>query len=192
MQDMTGGAGFAGKPPAQPLPQHSHCSYCGTVYPDVESRWPRTCVSCGETTWSNPLPVAVVLLPVSYPDGAVGLVVVRRDIEPFRGELALPGGFIETGESWQEAAVRELREETGLLADADEVRLFDVHSSFNGRTLLIFAELPSRPAAGLPESTPTEESMEWLVLSGAQELAFPTHTEAMAEFFARKMTQASA
>jgi 8-oxo-dGTP diphosphatase len=130
------------------------------------------------------LPVAVVLLPVMYLDGSTGIVVVRRDIEPFRGEIALPGGFIETGESWREAAVRELREETGLRAKPDEVRLFDVHSSFNGYTLLIFGELPPRAAEDLPESTPTEESMEWLVYTEPVSLCFPTHTQAMSDFFA--------
>ena len=94
--------------------------------------------------------MAVVLLPVTYVDGRTGLVVVRRDIEPFRGEIALPGGFIETGESWREAAVRELREETGLIAKPDEVWLFDVYSSFNGRSLLIFGIVPPRSAEDLP------------------------------------------
>src|SRR5215217_6326878 len=105
--------------------QHSHCSHCGA--PFAATAWPRTCANCGETTWLNPLPVAVTLLPV-VSDGGRGLVVVRRDIEPARGLLALPGGFIEVGESWQEAAVRELREETGLLADAGDIELFAVHS----------------------------------------------------------------
>jgi len=161
--------------------QHDHCSYCGTRYAEGLN-WPRLCVGCGETTWSNPLPVAVVLLPVTDIDGHTGLVVVRRDIEPFRGELALPGGFIETGESWREAAVRELREETTLTAKADEVWLFDVHSS--SRSLLVFGILPARAADDLPEPTPTEEVTEWLVLTEPVRLAFPSHTEAMEAFFA--------
>src|SRR6185436_21045482 len=74
--------------------QHSHCSYCGTAFPQ-EAPWPRMCPGCGETTWRNPLPVAVVLLPVDMTDGRRGLVVIRRGIEPGYGLLALPGGFIE-------------------------------------------------------------------------------------------------
>jgi 8-oxo-dGTP diphosphatase len=162
--------------------QHDHCSYCGTRWADGLP-WPRTCPSCGETTWSNPLPVAVVLLPVSHGDGRTGLVVVRRNIEPFRGDIALPGGFIETGESWREAAVRELREETELLGNPHEVELFDVHSSHNGYSLLIFGVLPPRPVESIPPSKPNEESMEWFVLTEATRLCFPTHTQAMADYF---------
>jgi ADP-ribose pyrophosphatase YjhB (NUDIX family) len=127
--------------------------------------------------------VAVVLLPVTYADGRTGLVVVRRNIEPFRGEIALPGGFIETGESWQEAAVRELHEETDLTARSTEISLFDVHSSHNGYSLLIFCRLPARPAESLPPSIPNEESMEWFVITEPTRLCFPTHTEAMAAYF---------
>jgi 8-oxo-dGTP diphosphatase len=161
--------------------QHAHCSYCGSLWPEGLA-WPRTCATCGETTWSNPLPVAVVLLPVSYSDGRVGIVLVRRDIEPYRGELALPGGFIETGESWREASVRELREETGLSAEPEDVRLFDVHSSYQGFTLLVFGVLPPRPAVSLPPSAPTDEATEWLVVTEPIPLCFPTHTTALAEY----------
>jgi ADP-ribose pyrophosphatase YjhB (NUDIX family) len=127
--------------------------------------------------------VAVVLLPVSYQDGGTGVVVVRRDIEPFRGDIALPGGFIETGESWRDAAVRELREETGLIANSPDVALFDVHSSYNGYSLLVFGVLPPRPIESLPPSAPTEESTEWFVVTEPTPLCFPTHTRAMADYF---------
>jgi len=79
--------------------------------------------------------------------------------------------------------VRELREETNIVADPGDVSLFDVHSAPTG-TLLVFGLLPPRPARDLPPSTPTDDSTEYLILVTADRLAFPTHTQAMADYFA--------
>ncbi|TDC23532.1 NUDIX domain-containing protein [Streptomyces sp. 8K308] len=160
----------------------THCPYCGGPY-QADAGWPRDCPGCGETNWANPVPVAVTLLPVRDA-GQVGLVVVRRDIEPCRGELALPGGYMEVGESWQQAAVRELREETGLVAGAADATLFDVRGA--ERTLNLFALLPPREASAMPAPIATSEASEWLVIHEPVPLAFPTHTEVVKEFFARE------
>src|SRR4051794_11645866 len=102
--------------------KHAHCSYCGQPFAE-EQAWPRTCAGCAQTTYRNPIPVVVTLVPV---DG--GLLCVRRSIEPAKGQLALPGGFLDFGEGWQAGCVRELYEETGLVLPAEEIRLFGVHS----------------------------------------------------------------
>jgi ADP-ribose pyrophosphatase YjhB (NUDIX family) len=111
-----------------------------------------------------------------------GLTVIRRTIEPQRGRLALPGGFIDHGEDWRDATVRELHEETGIVADPADVRLADVLSSPGGH-LLVFGLLPERAAAELPASLPTKETEGWEILPQPTELGFPLHTEAAHAWF---------
>jgi 8-oxo-dGTP diphosphatase len=47
-------------------------------------------------------------------DNAGRLLLIRRKNAPFKGKFALPGGFVEYGETTEAAARRELHEETGL------------------------------------------------------------------------------
>src|ERR1700759_3742561 len=97
--------------------RYAHCTFCGARFPRGQP-WPRRCAACGETSYLNPKPVAVALQPVGS-----GLLTVRRGIPPAVKQLALPGGYIDVGETWQAAATRELREETGLKTDPASVRL---------------------------------------------------------------------
>ncbi len=55
-----------------------------------------------------------------------GVLLVQRKNEPFAGFWALPGGFVEEGESCEHAVVREVAEETGLSVRV--VALFGVYS----------------------------------------------------------------
>lgn len=152
------------------LVKDSHCSYCGTAFP-AEMSWSRRCPCCGSVTYRNPLPVSVVLLPVDD-----GLLLIRRTKEPQAGKLALPGGFIEVGETWQEAGAREMHEETGITIKAGGIRLFDTRSAPDG-TLLVFGLTPRQASQDLPPFVPSSETSEMMVVRGPLELAFLTHTE---------------
>ena len=46
-----------------------------------------------------------------------GIVLIKRDNPPFAGSYALPGGFVEVGETVEAAVVREACEETGLVIE---------------------------------------------------------------------------
>lgn len=168
--------------------KNSHCSYCGYQFA-LNAPWPRRCVRCGNVSYLNPVPVAVMLIPVDT-GGPRGLLTVRRGIEPGKGLLALPGGYIMYGESWQEAGAREVREETSLVLDPAAIDLFRVHSAPDG-TLLVFglytrvwlqADLP----AFEPHHELRHETLERMVIDAPQTMAFPLHTQVVSAYFALK------
>lgn len=59
-------------------------------------------------------------------DGEGRLLLIKRKSPPFQGCYALPGGFVEYGETVEDAALRELKEETGVAAKIQ--RLVGIYS----------------------------------------------------------------
>ena len=159
---------------------YSYCSYCGQPY-GADAVWPRHCRHCDNTTFRNPLPVAVVLQPV---DG--GVLTVRRTIEPRKGWLAWPGGYIDWGETWQEAGAREVWEEAGIQIDPAGLREIRVFSASNS-TLMIVAQATPLTLADLPEFVVNSEASERVILTAPEELAFPLHTEILTAFLNGKL-----
>ncbi|HSS01661.1 MAG TPA: NUDIX domain-containing protein [Kofleriaceae bacterium] len=156
---------------------HSYCSYCGAPFA-AEQAWPRVCAACGNITYRNPLPVAVAVVPVDR-----GLLMIRRAIAPV-GALALPGGFIDLGESWQAAMARELWEETGIVIEPAAFREHCVRSS--SANLLVFGMAPAMRASDLPPFVATSETSERLVVTAPPEgIAFPLHAQVVQAFFER-------
>ncbi len=84
------------------------------------------CDHCDLVIYENPLPSVAILAH----DTEGRVLLVRRKVQPGIGEWSLAGGFIELGETAREAALRELKEETGL--EGSQPRIFDVGSHLNG------------------------------------------------------------
>ena len=130
------------------------------------------------TVFKNPVPVAVCLLPVDEK-----LVGIRRGIEPRKGYIALPGGYINSGETWQQACCRELFEETGIVRNPEEITLFSVESAIDSNRILIFGLAPTIEKALINKNFKNEETQEIVFINKGDELAFPLHTTVSQKFF---------
>jgi tRNA (cytidine/uridine-2'-O-)-methyltransferase len=100
----------AGGPELQPDQSFRHCPRCGHGPGVRVDGRVLACPSCGFQFHFNPAVAAGVI--VSRQDGRV--LLLRRALEPAKGLFGLPGGFIDVGESAEQAVHRETREETGL------------------------------------------------------------------------------
>lgn len=162
------------------LLKDAYCSYCGHIYESLN--WPRYCINCHNISFRNPIPVAVVIQPIDE-----GLLLVKRGIEPQIGKWALPGGYVDFGESWQEAAVREMREETGLEISEADLSLLDVLPSSNRVTMLIFGQAPRLSASQLDGFSPNEEVSELMICRlpdiSSVDFAFSLHKEIGSQWF---------
>lgn len=103
---------------SRPVPVCPHCLQ--------ESEAPIVCDRCSWRWHANPRPAAAVLLERAAGDD-VAILLLRRAVEPGSGAWDLPAGYLDPGESFQHAAVRETREEAGL--EVELVELTGVYHS---------------------------------------------------------------
>lgn len=164
--------------------RNDYCNFCGAKYTD-RSTVHLVCTECKNITYRNPMPVVVALVPVFHRDTSksYGWLVEQRNIDPEKGGWALPGGYIELGETWQEAAARELNEELGLVTKPKDYSLFEVVNSAN-KNLLIFGVHTGVFWDDI-KFEPNEEvsAIQAPVSPQDLELCFPTHNEMWLKYY---------
>lgn len=170
-------------------PALNFCSACGAPVthriPPGDSLLRGVCDGCGVIHYRNPR-LVVGALPVWEQDGGTQVLLCRRAIEPRHGKWTLPAGFMENGESVEDAACRETLEEAcarielqGLFSMISVPYIHQVHVVYRARLLdLDFA--------------PGEESLEVRLFSEAEipwdEIAFRTIKRSLKYYFADRKT----
>lgn len=149
-----------------------HCTFCGTTFSE-QVNWPRHCVGCDRISYKNPIPVVVAIIPIV----AGGWLIVQRaeEHDPQKGKWALPGGYVDFGETWQQAIVRELMEEVNLKTSESDFQLLEVVNSANGN-MIIFCVHPGVHTLEV-QFVPNKE-VSAIAITDHADLCFPTHNAA--------------
>jgi 8-oxo-dGTP diphosphatase len=135
------------------------CPHCAS--PDEQ---PLICERCAWRWYANPKPAAGVIL-----ERDASVLLLRRAVEPGLRAWDLPAGYLDPGESPEEAARRETFEESGL--EVDLVRLVGVYTSRPGNAVSsIYLARQADPLAVVRldrESSeftwvPSSEVLDWL------------------------------
>jgi ADP-ribose pyrophosphatase YjhB (NUDIX family) len=87
-----------------------HCPRCGARRSGPSPETVFVCAACGFTLHFSAANSATAFIL----DNDDRVLLIRRAVEPAKGRLAPPGGFIDIGERAEDAARREVREEVGL------------------------------------------------------------------------------
>ena len=152
----------------------NHCPICSqTLEPADDGQSVRPyCAQCRRFYYSNPIPAACCFLTNERDE----LLLVQRSVEPRKGLWTLPGGFIELGETTEEAALRELQEETGLVGR--NPRLFGASTRAGKMTggIIVLAYIVEEWEGDM---TPMTDAMDLGFFSpeARPQLAFEVHME---------------
>ena len=139
------------------------------------------CGQCGFVFYLDPK----VAVGTIISDGSGHVVLVRRAIEPGYGKWVFPGGYVDRGEPVEAAALREAREECGLIVKLDG--LVDVYS-YQGRTPVILVYAATCVSGDLQVD---DEGLEarWFARANVpwDELAFKSTYEGLLDYFAGRL-----
>jgi ADP-ribose pyrophosphatase YjhB (NUDIX family) len=159
-----------------------YCCQCATelsnAVPPGDTHERLQCPECGYVVYENPK-----ILVACFATWEDKVVWMKRATHPQKGFWSIPTGFMETGETPEQAAARELWEETGARIDPQNLELFLVGSlPFISEVYLAYR--------GPLDSTALikgEESLEVSLFSNEEapwnETAYPQVTESIQQFY---------
>lgn len=153
--------------------------YCPQCRAEMVARWThgttrRVCPDCGFIQFIGPK-VSTAVLGLSAENQ---VALVQRTMKPQIGKWCLPGGFIDQGETPQEAARREYKEETGL--EVEIMGLVEVYyyEDYRGSGILVLYW--GRITGGTPQAGDDAGALAFFDYDHLPPLAFETNVHALA------------
>jgi 8-oxo-dGTP diphosphatase len=133
-------------------------------------------------TYDHPRPAVTSDIAVLRLEEFPEILLIQRKANPFKDMWALPGGFMEMEESLEQAARRELLEETGI--KAGELIRFDTYDKPDrdprGRTITQVFVMIWKKEMGTPEAGSDAADLRWFPLNELPEMAFD-HAKILAD-----------
>lgn len=153
------------------MPVRKYCPFCGEANRKLRDAPHRKCPACGLHDWRNPAP-AVGCAILSPSPGGKGLRVLlsRRAAAPKKGEWDLVGGFVDAGETPEEAVRREVEEETGC--GLAETRAHGAAAGTYDREATLNFLFTGR-IEGEPQASDDSAELRWWPLGKVPPLAWP-------------------
>ncbi|HLI29355.1 MAG TPA: NUDIX hydrolase [Chloroflexota bacterium] len=156
-----------------------YCLHCGAPLAarEIEGYRRPACTACGWVYYPDPKVAVAVLV------GRDGRILLnRRAIEPGRGRWSFPSGYVNRGEVLEEAARREVREETALDVEIED--LFGVYSERGNPVVLVV--YTARAAEGEPRAGSEVWEVGWFAPDALPPMAFPHDHEIVARWAATR------
>ncbi len=171
------------------MPKHllTYCPSCGNKSFQTGSFKPWTCSSCDFIFYQNTAAAAGALIF----DQSERLLLIERALEPSKGKLGLPGGFIDAGETIEQGLKREIQEEVQLniqslkyLCSFPNKYLFN-DLTYNTVDLFFTARLTN---GQIPKQGNEVSGIQWIKPADIDNdrLAFPSFKQAIAYFQIQK------
>ncbi|MEW5976550.1 MAG: NUDIX hydrolase [Acidobacteriota bacterium] len=162
--------------------EYSFCPKCGgrLALKTVKMREPQrlVCMECSFIFFLDPKVAACTLFTV---DG--NIVLLKRGIEPSYGMWVFPGGYVDRGETVEEAAIRETREEVNL--DVEILHCLNVYSYSDSPVIIVV--YAARVLGG--HLAANDETLAVQGFAPAEipwsELAFPSTEQALRDYLSR-------